>query len=115
MPKASLRPYATIAEGLDQYLGYNFNRIENLFEQTKDTTEGATTVIGTATVATGLAIVDGVTAGFVNAPGAGGAYVSAVPGSSAGTIIISVYQTSFAASVIGVTIQWIAVGELVLN
>lgn len=114
MPKLGLRPYATIEEGLDQYLGYNFQRIENVFERTEDVMTGSLTVTGQASVATGLAAVSGAVAAFGTDPSANAAFLSCVP-SSAGQITIRVLTSGFALSITAVSIRWIAVGELVLS
>lgn len=113
MPKLGLRPFATIEEGLDTYLGYNFTRLENVFERIEDTKSDVVSVTGSTVVNTGLAIVTGVVASLVTDPVAGAAYVTAVPG-AAGTVTIKVFSSGFAASVIAVSVQWIASGELVL-
>ena len=114
MPKLGLRPYATIEEGLDQYLGYNFQRLENVFERVEDVVTGVSAVTGAASISTGLAVVDGAVAAFVTDPTANAAYVSCVPG-SAGQITIRVLTSAFALSITAVSIRWIAVGELVLS
>lgn len=114
MPKLGLRPYATIEEGLDQYLGYNFVRLENVFEHMEDAVAGVTVVTGSASISTGLAEVNGVVANFRTDPSAGAAFIACAPG-TAGTITIRVLTNAFVLSTIGVSIQWLAVGELVLN
>lgn len=114
MPKLGLRPYATIEEGVGEYLGYNFTRLENVFERMADVIVGTTTVTGSATVNTGLAVVDGVVCGFATDPVAGACFISAAPG-SAGTITIRVLTSAFALSVTAISIRWVAIGELVLS
>ena len=115
MPKAGLRPYSTIEEGLDQYLGYNFNRIENIFEKNRDAIGGSVTVTGTVTVKTGLAFVDNCVACLGSAPSSGACFVRANPGSAAGTVEVTVYANTFAVSTLAVLVRLVAVGELFLS
>lgn len=115
MPKLSLRPFAFIEEGLDQYLGYNFTRLENVFERISDSATGSQLVTGTMNIATGLARVDGVTASLEGAPVAGACFVRSAPGAAAGSIDITIYSSTFIISVIAAAIRWIAVGELILS
>ncbi len=114
MPKLGLRPYAVIEEGLDQYLAYNFNRLENVFERMQDVVTGVISVTGQQSVATGLASVSGVVAAFTTDPSAGAAFLSCVPAAQ-GQITIRVLTNGFALSIIAVSVRWIAVGELVLS
>ncbi len=114
MPKLGLRPYSIIEEGLDQYLGYNFSRIENVFERLLDVATGVVAVTGQASVATGLATVGGGVAAFTTDPSAGAAFISCVPAAQ-GQITIRVLTSAFALSITAVSIRWIAVGELVLS
>lgn len=115
MPKLSLRPFATIEEGLDAYLGYNFTRLENVFERMSDTATGSVVVTGTATVATGLARVDGVVAMIDTDHSAAAAFARALPGAAAGTIDIRVLTNAFLVSAAATPVRWVAVGELVLS
>lgn len=115
MPKLSLRPFAFIEEGLDTYLGYNFTRLENVFERMPDVATGGDLVTGALNVATGLARVDGVVASLDQAPAAAGAYVRAAPGAAAGSIDLIVYTSTFGVSIVAVNVSWVAVGELVLS
>lgn len=114
MPKLGLRPYATIEAGLDSYVGYNFQRIENVFERMEDVVTGSVTVTGSANVQTSLAVIDGVLAGFLTDPSAAANYVV---GSSTGggVITIRVLTSTFALSTTPVSIRWVALGELVLS
>lgn len=113
MPKLGLRPYATITEGLDQYLGYNFSRLENVFERIEDVRSGLTLVTGDATFPTGLAVCDGVTVCLFSDPTASAAFVTAQTGAS-GNIHVRVFASSLALSTVAVNVSWIATGELVL-
>lgn len=115
MPKLSLRPYASIQEGLDSYLGFNFTRLENVFERMPDTATGTVLVTGTATVATGLARVDGVVADLDVDPSAAAAFARALPGAAPGTIDIRVFSDTYVISVAASGVRWVAVGELVLS
>lgn len=115
IPKAGLRPYSVIEEGLDQYLGYNFNRLENLFERTRDALAGNVTMTGLATITTGLAFVDNVVACLASVPSAAACFVTANPGSSSGTVDLRVYTNAFVDSTTPVTVRWVAIGELVLT
>lgn len=114
MPKLGLRPYATIDEGLESYIGYNFARLENVFERIQDVMVGSTVVTGTATFATGLATVDGCVACLGVDPSVGAAFVQCSIGAS-GQITVRVLTSAFAVSVTAVTVRWVAVGELVLT
>lgn len=114
MPKLGLRPYANIDEGLESYIGYNFSRLENVFERMQDVMNGVTMVTGDATFATGLASVDGCTACLGVDASAAAAYVSCSP-TSAGQMRVRVFTSAFALSITAVSIQWVAVGELVLS
>jgi hypothetical protein len=114
MPKLGLRPYATIDEGLESYIGYNFARLENVFERTQDVMVGSTVVTGDATIATGLATVDGCVACLGVDPSANSAFVQCSIATT-GQIRIRVFTSAFAVSVTAVTVRWVAVGELVLT
>lgn len=114
MPKLGLRPFSVIEEGAEAYFGYNFMRIENVFERLEDVVTGVTVVTGQASIQTGLATVDGCLAGFITDPIAGASYVSCVPG-AAGIITIRVLTNAFALSITAMSIRWAAIGELVLS
>lgn len=115
MPKLGLRPYATIIEGLDEYLAYNFMRLENVHERMPDVTSGGITFTGTATIATSLGRVDGVSVCLASAPVAGACFLRAVPSAVAGAIDVIAYSNGFVQSVIAVSIYWVVVGELILS
>lgn len=114
MPKLGLRPFSVIEEGAEAYFGYNFMRIENVFEQMEDVKTGIVTITGQGDVNTGLATVEGVTAAFTTNPSAGAAYIVCFP-AGAGLITIRVLTNAFAVSITAMSIRWIAVGELVLS
>lgn len=114
MPKLGLRPYAVIEEGAEAYFGYNFTRIENVFERMTDVKAGIQLVTGSAVIETGLANLDGVTVSLDTTPVAGAAYVKGVV-SSASAITITVYTNAFAVSITPANVRWIAVGELILT
>ena len=113
MPKLGLRPFAVLEEGLEGYLSYNFNRLENVFERIDDVTSGSISVAGSLTFATGLTTVSGAVACLSSSPSVNAAYVACTP-QSGGTIQVRVYNTGMALSIVGVTVQWVATGELTL-
>jgi hypothetical protein len=114
MPKLGLRPFSVIEEGAESYFGYNFTRIENVFDRLEDVVTGVTSVTGNASIQTGLATVDGCLAGFSTDPSAGAAFISCAPG-AAGIITVRVLTNAFVLSITSVSIRWVAIGELVLS
>lgn len=114
MPKLGLRPFSVIEEGAEAYFGYNFMRIENVFERMEDVVTGLVSVTGQADINTGLATVDGCVAAFTTDPSAAAAYLVCFP-ATAGLITVRVLTNAFAVSITAVSIRWIAVGELVLS
>lgn len=114
MPKLGLRPYANIDEGLESYIGYNFSRLENVFERMQDVMSGVTVITGDGTFATGLASVDNCVACLGVDASAGACFVACTPTSS-GQMRVRVFTSAMALSITAVSIQWVAVGELVLS
>jgi len=114
VPKLGLRPYAVLEDGLEGYLGYNFNRLENVFERIEDVLSGTLQVTGDSTFATGLTTVTQAVACLRTDPTANAAYVTCVP-QAGGTIRVRVFTSGFALSVTAVFIQWMAAGELTLT
>lgn len=113
MPKLGLRPFSVIAEGAEAYFGYNFTRLENVFEHMTDVKASFSIVTGSLTIDTGLANLDGASASLESTPSANAAYVKVVV-ASATSITITVYTSAFGVSVVPATVRWIAVGELIL-
>jgi len=114
VPKLGLRPYAVLEEGLEGYLGYNFNRLENVFERMEDVLSGTVQVTGDLTFATGLTTVTQAVACLRTDPSAAAAYVACIP-QAGGTVRVRVFTNAFALSVTAVFIQWMAAGELTLT
>ena len=114
MPKLGLRPFAVLEDGLEGYLGYNFNRLENVFERMEDVLTGSIQVTGDLIFATGLTTVTQAVACIRTDPSAAAAYIACIP-QGGGNIRVRVFTSAFALSVTAVFIQWIAAGELTLT
>lgn len=115
LSKLNLRPFAQLPEGIPSYLDYNFTRIENVLDQSKDVWAGTSLVTGALTLATGLTVVSNVFVSFLDPPVAGACFAYGVPVSgSTGTITLRVLDNAFVQSTLAKQIQWLAVGTLVL-
>lgn len=114
MPKLGLVLNAPIEGGIQQQVDDNFTRLENVFATVLDVATGLVNVTGSVSVNTGLSTVTGVMAQVVGGLAAGACFVVPVVG-GAGLITINVYSNVFVASVIPCSVQWVALGELVLT
>ena len=106
----NLRPYVQLDEGLTEYLGYNFSRLQLILEQNPDTRAGTVTVTGSATVPTGLTLVQFVVASFQFDPSAAANYIAANI-ASGGNISIRVLTSTFALSTTPTNVNFFALGE----
>lgn len=99
-----------------QYIANNFERLDLLSEVEKDVVGGTVSVTGSLVVTTNLATVEIVVACFTTtvAIAATHPFVTADIGPNANQITLKTWTSAYAASAVAATVNYIAIGTLIV-